>query len=203
MSDQIIDRSAEIKEKFAVPGRVAPVAGFPGYYVSDCGRVFSTWKQGCGKGQRKRGFRPPLPHVSEPRERTLVKSTQTAYMLVTLTEETGKLVSKQVHALVAVTYLPPRLPGQTDIRHLDGTRDNNHISNLVFGTRKENQDDRITHGTSNRGSAHGMSRLTQEQVLEILRLCNSGADAGETAKLFGVGKDYVLKNGDGLEILTR
>lgn len=39
-----------------------------------------------------------------------------------------------VHALVAEAFLGPRPPGM-DVYHADGSRDNNHVSNLRYDTR--------------------------------------------------------------------
>lgn len=43
-----------------------------------------------------------------------------------------------VHRLVATTYLPLPNEGQDQVDHIDGKRDNNHVSNLRWCTRLEN-----------------------------------------------------------------
>jgi hypothetical protein len=43
-------------------------------------------------------------------------------------------------------------------------------SHLRWATPKQNSDDRIVHGTSNRGERHGQAKLTESDVLEIRRL---------------------------------
>lgn len=56
---------------------------------------------------------------------------------------------------------------------------------MTWKTPAENQADRITHGTSNRGSRHGMSKLSEGQVRQIrsLRGVLSNSQVGE---MFGV-----------------
>lgn len=71
--------------------------------------------------------------------------------------QNGKRKSFKVHALVASKFLEPRPTLQHEIRHLDGNRLNNHYSNLAWGTRKENADDREKHGHTSRGEKHSQA----------------------------------------------
>lgn len=70
----------------------------------------------------------------------------------------GREVTRKVPTLVARAFLGerPRDANGTylEIRHLDGNKSNNAVSNLAYGTRSENAFDRIRHGT------HSMSRKT-------------------------------------------
>lgn len=52
--------------------------------------------------------------------------------------------------------------------HNDGTRTNNHYTNLRWATPKENQADRRIHGTHLSGSSVPTSKLTEEQVAAIM-----------------------------------
>lgn len=52
----------------------------------------------------------------------------------------------RVHVIVAELFHGPR-PDGLDIRHLDGDSQNNHASNLRYGTRLENTEDQFRHGT--------------------------------------------------------
>lgn len=77
---------------------------------------------------------------------------------------------------------PPKL--KPIVRHLCG---NGHINcvnptHLVWGDNSENQLDRIVHGTSNRGNRNGMSKLNQDDVLEICKRFR-----------FGLNKQLILK----------
>lgn len=61
---------------------------------------------------------------------------------------------------------------------------------LSWKTPKENQADRIAHGTDMRGELHPSSKLTKEQVLEIISLKGS-ATQSEIARMFGVSQPSI------------
>ena len=54
---------------------------------------------------------------------------------------TGKYKLFKVHRLVAIAFKPIRLKNQTEVNHIDGNKQNNHIDNLSWVTPSEN----ITH----------------------------------------------------------
>lgn len=65
----------------------------------------------------------------------------------------------------------------------------NHLS---WKTRKQNQEDRVKHGTSNRGERSYRSKLTIEQVREIRSLCGVKKNS-ELAIVFGVSSKTISK----------
>lgn len=67
---------------------------------------------------------------------------------------------------------------------------------LSWKTRVENQGDRIYHGTSNRGSRHGLHKLTEADVLQIRRLLPSVSQT-EIARQFEVDPSTInnIKSG--------
>jgi len=78
----------------------------------------------------------------------------------------GVMVKQWVHRLILMTF--SRQPSDNEEgRHLNGDPGDNSIKNLKWGTKAENQSDRIRHGTSNRGERSGSAKLTEVQVLEI------------------------------------
>jgi hypothetical protein len=91
-------------------------------------------------------------------------------------------------------FVGPRPSERHESRHLDGTKTNNHLSNLQWGTYEENQMDRLAHGKSNRGERCGTSKLTSSQVLEISAIV-SRQDRDMTfqqiGEMFGVGASTV------------
>lgn len=102
-----------------------PVPGFPGYEVSDEGRVASYLRRN----------RLVLA--------LMVKSN--GYVSVNLARSRRR-VTCTVHSLVAEAFIGPRPPGQ-EVRHLDGDPHNNRVSNLRWGTRSQNELDKVRHGT--------------------------------------------------------
>jgi hypothetical protein len=121
-----------------------PVVGFEGLYeVSDFGRV--------------RSMERIVPHATGGRltlpMRILVgsKRAQQKYPMVNLWRM-NKQHAKYVHALVLEAFVGPR-PPKHDACHADGSKDNNSLSNLRWGTRKENMQDAVRHGTINTRAA--------------------------------------------------
>jgi len=61
----------------------------------------------------------------------------------------------RVHTLMAKYFLPAKPAVDSQIRHLDGNKQNNSASNLKWGTAQENAEDRDLHGTTMKGAKHG------------------------------------------------
>ena len=102
------------------------VPGYDGQYeVSDLGQVRS-FKTGKWRALRQslnpQGY--PMAYLSKDAQRWCVP----------------------IHQLVAFVFYGPR-PVDREVRHLDGVRTNNALSNLAYGTRSENTYDAIAHGT--------------------------------------------------------
>lgn len=105
------------------------------YKISDHGRV--------------RGVERVVPHA---RFGTMVKKAadiklknhKDGYLVVTLHKE-GKRKNRMVHQVVLEAFVGPRPEGM-ETRHLDGDPKNNHVSNLAWGTPKENSADIDRHG---------------------------------------------------------
>lgn len=92
-----------------------------------------------------------------------------------------------VHQLVLETFVGPR-PPRHEACHCNGIRTDNRAVNLRWDTPSANQNDRVTHGTSNRGERCGTAKLTESQVVEILRSPERGC---EIAKRFGISQQAV------------
>lgn len=114
-----------------------PVTDFPGYEVSDLGRVRSY----------RRSSVPRILKPGHSRGGLKVKGTDlpTTCLVLTLRRD-GKTITKRVHQLVAETFVGPR-PDGLEVRHLDGDYTNNRLSNLKYGTKSENSLDAMRHGT--------------------------------------------------------
>lgn len=108
------------------------------------------------------------------------------YVAVQL-RQNGFRKHKLLHRLVLETYkgLPENL--NLDCCHLDGNKLNNHIDNLIWATRKENESHKLIHGTRVKGESHGGHKLTKEQVSEIRELYVSKKyTQQEIAKMYSV-----------------
>lgn len=77
---------------------------------------------------------------------------------------------QKVHVLVCEAFHGPR-PAGLVVRHLNGNSKDNRATNLQWGTRKQNEADKIRHGTNVRKGAVGLRnshcKLSEQQVLEI------------------------------------
>lgn len=61
---------------------------------------------------------------------------------------------------------------------------------LSWKTRPENEADKLVHGTSNRGDAHGMSKLALHDIQKIISL-KGHASQRQIAKDFGISQQHV------------
>lgn len=121
--------------------RWAQVVGYEGLYeVSDQGRVRSLDRTYVRRGGTK----------SETRKgRVLVQnSTGSHYLKVGLLKGHCEQKTFLVHALVLQAFRGPRPEGGEHTRHLNGDYHDNRLCNLVYGTREENMNDKLLHGTN-------------------------------------------------------
>ena len=153
------------------------IPGYPSHEVSNKGRVRSLDRT----IEMKTRWGGTRDHPV--RGRVLKLQSHDGYHRVQLRR--GKLF--RIHRLVLLAFVGPCPPGN-EVRHLDGNGLNNEIENLAYGTREENQADRVLHGTSNRGERSGSSRLTESDVHEIRA---SPLRTGLLAKRFGVSRDAI------------
>ncbi len=140
------------------------VPGWEGWYeVSDEGRVRSLTRQSTANGA-------PAWYKGRLLKPGRLKN---GYMQVCLTAP-DRRVSSYVHRLVLSAFVGPPPEGK-EVCHTDGSRDNNFLGNLRYGTRSENARDRIAHGRGpdgkkTRGEKNGLARLTEEDVHHIRTL---------------------------------
>ena len=144
-----------------------PIEGFPGYFVSDDGRVFSE-----KSGQRK-ALQPSW------------QGTRPHARLGVMLRRGGQSLKRKVHRLVLEVFVGPRPEGQV-ARHLDGDPTNNRLSNLSWGTQKQNIADALGHGTMLLGEKNGSARLTATQVLEIRERHAAGESMTPLMREFGI-----------------
>lgn len=149
------------------------IEGFPGYRVGSDGSVWSCHIKG-SRGRLSETWRRLKPG----------RRLSGWYPTVALCP--GR-ISYELHRLVLMAFVGPCPPGMV-ARHLDGNPGNNDISNLCWGTRKENSADAIRHGTIARGERQGSSKLTAEQVRQIRAECDSGEFRYVVAAKHGISR---------------
>jgi hypothetical protein len=156
------------------------ISDFPGYEVSDQGRVRSYWRKvGLGRGHNG-GTKQVLDAMPQRILRPRIRPA--GYKDVNLRRD-GKDYHSSVHKLVLITFIGPRPPGM-EACHNDGKPSNNFLSNLRWDTHKNNKLDSIKHGTT-------PSTLTTNQVIEIKNLISNNIHSKEIANIFSVSKSAI------------
>ena len=130
------------------------VPGWPNYEVSDDGQVRSFAR---GKLRIMRLYREGSGYVRVGMSRGSTKSKRKV----------------AVHRMVLLAFVGEPAKGQ-EVRHLDGVRHNNKLSNLCWGNKKENMSDQIRHGTRRAGERQHTAKLTKGDVVEIRRAYATG-----------------------------
>ena len=111
---------------------------------------------------------------------TLKPQINNAYFTVTLG---GKVL--YIHYLVALTFIGER-PNEMVTRHLDGNPHNNCLSNIEYGSRKDNTTDRTKHGTWGH-------TLTERAVRVIRGLYKCGFTQARLSRLFKLNRSTIAR----------
>lgn len=150
--------------------------GFPQYEVSECGdlRRIKT-------GTRLQG------HM-----------TSDGYPAYKIKDGSNTPKEKSAHRLVIEAFVGPMPSPGMEVAHNDGSRLNAHWSNLRWGTRKSNSDDRIAHGTTCAGMANGRTNLCDQDVHDIrreyrkIKAPGSGRRVAELVERYGISHGAIL-----------
>lgn len=154
-----------------------PVEFAPGYKVTACGlfwgaRVGGRGRDGAWRLMRLRPSGPGYRGIRIP-----------------------GIGWRNVHREVALAFIP-NPTGLPVVRHLDGDPLNNIVSNLAWGTQKDNADDSRRHGTM----ATGASKVTKGQAVSdlvigmaVALVQNGDISQGEAARILGVKQGTVSR----------
>jgi hypothetical protein len=157
------------------------IQGHPGYQVSDQGRVRTC--------RNRAGWATPAAW-------RLVGGSVTRHGYVEVTfpvnGRQGR-VRKKVHHLVLEAFVGPRPPGMETRHSPDRDRANNRLSNLAWGTRQENADDRQRDGTQTRGEECKHAKLTATSVRDLRALRQAGWSYPRLATHFGISRRNVIR----------
>jgi hypothetical protein len=98
----------------------------------------------------------------------------------------GRSYTRSVHRLILESFVGACLPGMQARHWPDPDKTNNRLGNLSWSTQSRNEADKVSHGTSNRGSGCARARLTEAKVREIWRRLGEGESQTSIAARFGV-----------------
>lgn len=99
----------------------------------------------------------------------------------------------RVHRLVAEYFVPGRNNTRNIVNHKDGEIGNNRADNLEWVTPEENMKHAHKKELILRGELHPFSKLTENDVKEIIRFCRGPLTSGQIAKKYGVSSSCVAK----------
>lgn len=142
------------------------IPGFPDYKASTSGDIVSFVKR-----------TPHVLHRGHDRD---------GYPTTTLRSPDGRARKLLIHRLIAAAFLPPRPSPRHEVRHRDGNKENSAPDNLMWGTQKDNADDREEHGRTARGPKIASAKLSETEVIEMRRLHGEGCTKKSLGKRFGV-----------------
>ena len=153
------------------------IEGFDGMYeVSNEGRVRS-WKN-CHKGRLE------TPKILKHGVDGLGRNGVHLYK-----GDTAK--TTRVHRLVLNAFVGT-CPEGMECCHYNGDASDNHLSNLRWDTPKNNQADKLRHGTHNKGSRNGQAKLTEGEVATIKQLLWAKVSQKKIADSFGVSRSAIM-----------
>ena len=146
-----------------------PISGYKGYHVSNFGRVKS---------------------FNRAKAKILAPVCIAGYLHVGIYRNNKQKLIK-VHRLVALAFLP-NPANKPEVNHIGGIKFNNHVSNLEWATKSENQKHAAATGLNKppEGEDAYRAKLTNKQVIYIRENTN-GLSASELAVMFGVNRQSI------------
>lgn len=106
----------------------------------------------------------------------------------------GKGKSFPVHRLIALTFIPNPL-NLPEVNHIDGDKDNNHISNLEWITHADNMKHAAEHGLmkQKKGDDFGRTRIQTSELREILDRLKAGEQVKDIAEERGIVRHTISR----------
>ena len=162
-----------------------PIPGFEGIYsVSSFGRVKREQSLVQEKG-RNESWKPKFYTVPERILKASIQTIGKGYHRVSLSKN-SKITYAFVHRLVAWAFIGVQENG-VEVRHIDGDSRNNRLDNLCYGTKSDNMQDAIKHGTLPRWEDRPGAKLNRFKAIEICKRGVAGESAINIASYFGIG----------------
>lgn len=173
------------------------IPGATGYLVSDDGTVWSQWSRRGLKGNSGPGTEMYLDNVCRPLKKVTMKPNKARrgnpipYQYANVKID-GVRTLAFIHKLVLLSFKGP-CPDGMEIRHLNGNATDNRLDNLIYGTKRENTEDRFRHGTVLAGARHPRAKLTENDILSIRERALNGESASGIARELGITKGHAAR----------
>lgn len=160
-----------------------PIPAWEGYYsASSHGRIKSEDRYITEKNTGKLVF-----HKGKILKPWIARGSGKGYLYVGLCKGTDCKTKISVHRLILWAFVGLQKKG-IDARHLDGNCKNNNLSNLIYGSRKDNVKDAIKHGTFNKPK-----KLTKENVIKICEMGCKQISSKIVSEIFGINRNTVTE----------
>ena len=156
------------------------IPGYPGYYISKRGVLYSRWDIN-GKGVLKKRYHKKVPHLNK-----------NGRYVIGLSQPGLGTTKWLIHRLVALVYIPnpEKLPY---VCHKDNVPTNNSVSNLYWGTQKDNMSQASMEGRlhQKKGKDSINYKGTEIQRSYIPRLIELGFTRKEISEIMNLGYQIV------------
>jgi|JI10StandDraft_1071094.scaffolds.fasta_scaffold444944_2 hypothetical protein len=163
------------------------VPSFPAYEVSEAGAVRRVAK-GIRGGE--------IGKVMKPYRR------EDGYNMYILRRD-NRSFHKKAHQLVIEAFVGPKPFDGAEVCHIDGSRSNDHWTNLRWDSRSGNHADKVEHGTAARGTKHPHAKLDDAKVRQIFQWLEIPLTHEEIARRLGLRQPAISRVVSGDRWLTK
>lgn len=165
--------------------KIKPIPGFEGYFAGANGSIWSFLSRFGGRGKKSWKQLKGTP-------------TDSGYLSIGLRESDqrhhrGKVRVRPIHYWVLLAFVGPKPMRGMIGRHLDDNRQNNKISNLKWGTRRDNVKDAHLNKRFLRGDEAPATKLTNADRKIVRHLIDRGSVLEAIAVVFRVSYGTILK----------
>ncbi len=165
------------------------VQGYPGYRAGNDGTIWTCWI----KVGRPNGESGNYSAMGSVYRRLKSHPTKKGHLQVSLQVNSSRKVLR-VHRIILETFIGPCPSGMIARHFPDRNPANNNVSNLSWGTYRENEADKIIHGTDTRyGERNWRAKLSDRQVDEIRHRRSMGDGLKEMAAFYGVTRATISR----------
>ena len=157
------------------------INNYPNYEISNLGRIKSLERY---VKHSKKGLRIV-------KEKILKTPIRNGYFYIELYDINGISKKHNIHRLLAVAFIPnpDNLP---IVEHLNDIKTDIRLENLVWSTLKSNSNRCVLNNRDNptTGEKHGLSKLTEKQVLEIRKIGRTMSES-KIGLIYGVERKCI------------